>query len=93
MEFLAESSAPNLTPSRDDIVAAFAPRPVIFTEGGLDRDFHKVKKAYEIMGASENMEYHHYPKFENAMRTDLKSLPEGLNAEKPIWNCLMLIRF
>jgi hypothetical protein len=64
-----------------DIVAAFAPRPVIFTEGGLDRDFHKVKKAYEIMGASENMEYHHYPKFENAMRTDLKSLPEGLNAE------------
>ena len=40
-----------------------------------------MKKAYEIMGASENMEYHHYPKFENAMRTDLKSLPEGLNAE------------
>ena len=30
---------------------------------------------------TENMEYHHYPKFENAMRTDLKSLPEGLNAE------------
>lgn len=62
-----------------DIVAAFAPRPLIFTEGGLDRDFNKVKKAYEIMGASENMEYHHYPKFENAKRTDLKSLPEGLN--------------
>ena len=62
-----------------DIVAAFAPRPLIFTEGGLDRDFNKVKKAYSIMGASENMEFHHYAKFENAERTDLKVLPEGLD--------------
>lgn len=62
-----------------DIVAALAPRPLIFTEGGLDRDFNKVKKAYDIMGASENMEFHHYAKFENAERKDLKVLPEGLN--------------
>ena len=64
-----------------DIVAAFAPRPLIFTEGGLDRDFNKVKKAYSIMGASENMEFHHYAKFENADRKNLEKLPEGLNSK------------
>ena len=62
-----------------DIVAAFAPRPVICPEGGLDRDLNLVKKAYKIMGASQNLEIHHYKKFENVKRADLQKLPEGLN--------------
>lgn len=33
-----------------DIVAAIAPRPLILTEGGLDRDLNLVRKAYEITG-------------------------------------------
>lgn len=46
-----------------DIVAALAPRPVICTEGGLDRDFLVVANAFEQAGARENFEYHHYPKY------------------------------
>ena len=46
-----------------DIVAALAPRPVICTEGGLDRDFRIIGKVYENAGAPEAFEYHHYTKF------------------------------
>lgn len=46
-----------------DIVAALSPRPVICTEGGLDRDFHIIEKIYENAGAPENFEYHHYEKY------------------------------
>lgn len=34
-----------------DIVAALAPRPVICTEGGLDRDFQLISAAYRMAGA------------------------------------------
>ena len=46
-----------------DIVAALAPRPVICTEGGMDRDFKIISKAYEIAGAPQNFEYHHYARY------------------------------
>lgn len=46
-----------------DIVAALAPRPVICTEGGLDRDFLLVAHAYKKAGAPDNFEWHHYPKY------------------------------
>ncbi|MHC8501874.1 alpha/beta hydrolase family protein, partial [Bacteroides hominis] len=38
-----------------DIVAALAPRPIILTEGGLDRDLNLVRKAYAIAGAPDNV--------------------------------------
>lgn len=63
-----------------DIVASLAPRPVILTEGGLDRDFDLIRKAYEISGHPENAELHHYPKYaapEN--RSTLTTLPEGID--------------
>lgn len=63
-----------------DIVASLAPRPIIFTEGGLDRDFDMVTRAYAIVGSAENAECHHYPKYarpEN--RKALTALPEGLD--------------
>lgn len=63
-----------------DIVAALAPRPVICTEGGMDRDFKIIAKAYDIAGAPENFEYHHYAKYADpANRQYLDSLPEGLD--------------
>ena len=66
-----------------DIVAAIAPRPLILTEGGLDRDLNLVRKAYEITGHPTNVEIHHYPKFvDPSTRLDLKTLPKGMNRDQ-----------
>ncbi len=63
-----------------DIVAALAPRPVICTEGGLDRDFHKIAKAYELSGAPGNFTYHHYAKYADpTVRMDIKEVPAGVD--------------
>ena len=48
-----------------DIVAALSPRPLIATEGGLDRDFRIIEKIYENSGAPEAFEYHHYAKYQD----------------------------
>ncbi len=65
-----------------DIVAAMAPRPVLMTEGGLDRDFELVGKAYELAGAQGNAEWHHYPKYADpADRKEIEKLPEGLDLQ------------
>ncbi len=64
-----------------DVAAALAPRHLIFTEGGLDRDFRLVESAYRDCGHPENLEFHHYPKFSDpAARKDVERLPEGLDA-------------
>lgn len=66
-----------------DIVAAIAPRPLILTEGGLDRDLNLVRMAYEITGHPENIEIHHYPKFlDPSTRLDLDKLPKGMNRDQ-----------
>ena len=63
-----------------DIVASLAPRHIIFTEGGLDRDLDLVKRAYAISGHPDNIETHHYPKYASpASRNHATTLPEGLN--------------
>ena len=63
-----------------DIVASLAPRPIIFTEGGLDRDFDMVRRAYGISGHAGNAECHHYPKYaQPESRKALTALPEGLD--------------
>lgn len=66
-----------------DIVAAIAPRPLILTEGGLDRDLNLIRKAYETTGHPENLEIHHYPKFADPIsRIDIEKLPEGINRDQ-----------
>lgn len=63
-----------------DIVAALAPRPVICTEGGLDRDFKLISGAYRMAGAPEHFQYRHQPKFADAARRWQGSrLPAGLD--------------
>ncbi len=63
-----------------DIVAALAPRPVICTEGGMDRDFNIIAKAYATVGVPDNFEYHHYAKFADpADRIPLDTLPSGID--------------
>lgn len=63
-----------------DIVSALAPRPVICTEGGMDRDFKIISKAFDIAGAPDAFEYHHYAKYaDEADRQYLDNLPSGLD--------------
>ncbi len=72
-EFLCEFDFP-------DIVAALSPRPVICTEGGMDRDFNSVRMAYTMAGAPDNFEAHHYEKFvDESSRTYLDRMPEGID--------------
>lgn len=65
-----------------DIVASLAPRPIIFTEGGLDRDLNLVRRAYEIAGSKANASIFFYPKYaDSEKRKMLDRLPEGINRE------------
>lgn len=66
-----------------DIVAALAPRPVICTEGGMDRDFRIVAQAFELAGAPDNFESHHYPKYADpANRVQLEEMPNGVDRDE-----------
>lgn len=66
-----------------DIVAALSPRPVICTEGGMDRDFGIISKVYANAGAPGNFEYHHYAKYADPeSRVYLDSLPEGIDRQE-----------
>lgn len=72
-EFLLEFDFP-------DIVAALAPRPVICTEGGMDRDFDIVDRAFTAAGAPGSFEWHHYPKFADPSdRVPLQAMPSGID--------------
>lgn len=63
-----------------DLVAALSPRPVICTEGGMDRDFNSVHSAFKAAGAPDAFSSHHYVKFaDESARTPLDKMPEGIN--------------
>lgn len=63
-----------------DIVAALAPRPVICTEGGMDRDFLLIREAYAKAGAPDRFEYHHYARYADpSARQPLEHMPEGVD--------------
>lgn len=65
-----------------DLVSALAPRPVICTEGGMDRDFDMVHDAFAASGAPEAFESHHYAKYADPTnRVPLDSMPEGINRD------------
>lgn len=67
-----------------DVCCALAPRPIIFTEGGLDRDFNQVRSAYAAYGAPDAVTCHHHARFADpaARDVDRTTLPEGLNAQE-----------
>ena len=65
-----------------DVVASLAPRPVICTEGGLDRDLKLVVKAFELSGHPENFTYYHYKELQDpSKRKDLQEVPEGVDLD------------
>ena len=63
-------------------MAALAPRPVICTEGGLDRDFQLISAAYRTAGAPDHFQYRHQPRFADpAQRWHGEHLPAGLDRD------------
>lgn len=63
-----------------DIVASLAPRPVICTEGGLDRDFGLIAQAYRMAGREDAFRFLHQPRFADpAKRWQGERLPSGLD--------------
>lgn len=67
-----------------DLVASFAPRPLILTEGGPTHALELVRKAYAIAGAPNNVAIYYYPRYANpAARRDGAPIPEGL--DEPEW--------
>ena len=48
-----------------DLMAANAPKPSLFTEGGITADLDIVRESYKKAGATENLEIHYYKKFRN----------------------------
>ena len=49
--------------SLKDLCAAMAPRPLACNEGGSDEHIAEIRAAYAAMGAEENFQLTHYPKF------------------------------
>lgn len=63
-----------------DIAASLAPRPLLCTEGGLDRDFRLVARAYELAGSPQHFIGMHQPRFADpADRWQGDQLPRGLD--------------
>ncbi len=61
-----------------DLVANLAPRHLICTEGGMDRDFNLVKQAYTTLGRPENFTHLTYsPELHPA--TPVEEVPYGLS--------------
>lgn len=66
-----------------DLVTALAPRPVICTEGGLDRDFKMVERGFAEAGAAGKFEWHHYPKYADPQnRMQIDSVPMGVSLQE-----------
>ena len=66
-----------------DILAAFAPRPLLVTEGGVTTELLRVAESYRLAGAAERFQYHYYAKYADpAMRKDNETMPEGLALEE-----------
>ena len=67
-----------------DLLSAFAPRPLIITEGGAAAHLHLVAKAYEMRQAGENYEFHYYPKYQakSSRLHDFEPVPKGLSIEE-----------
>lgn len=47
-----------------DLLAAYAPKPLLITEGGVTADIEKIKSAYALHNCPDDFEYHYFPKYE-----------------------------
>ena len=67
-----------------DIQAALAPRPLLYTEGGRAPHISRIRAAYKMAGAQDNVKVYHYKKYEtaDARLYDDQPIPEGLVDEE-----------
>ncbi len=67
-----------------DLLAVFAPRPLIVTEGGRTSHLNLVRNAYRAMSAETNVSINYYPKYSHSENRvyDNKEMPEKLNTEQ-----------
>jgi len=67
-----------------DIQAALAPRPLLYTEGGRSPHIRRVRAAYKMAGAPDNVTVYYYKKYETADSRlyDDQPIPEGLTDEE-----------
>ena len=67
-----------------DLIAAFAPGPMLLSEGGVQDDLERIGKAYALAGAPENYRYVHYPEFQDPSnrKFDHVRIPEGITNEE-----------
>ena len=63
-----------------DLYAAFAPRHLLITEGGVMSDLTKIRSAYKLFEYEENLEIHFYPKYSKPEQRefDFVKIPEGI---------------
>ena len=67
-----------------DLIAAFAPKPMLLSEGGVQEDLERNGKAYALAGAPDNYQYVHYPEFQDPAnrKFDHVRIPEGITNEE-----------
>jgi len=65
-----------------DIQAALAPTPLLFTEGGRTNQLERIRAAYALKGARENLKVYYYEKYATPDKRpfDGKPIPEGLTS-------------
>jgi hypothetical protein len=62
-------------------MAANAPKPSLFTEGGITADLDIIRKSYEASGAGDNLEIYYYRKFKNPENRlhEYEELPDDID--------------
>lgn len=67
-----------------DLLAAFAPRRLLITEGGVTALLEKVKRAYEKSGHPEAFTYEYYREFADTAdrKFDHEPMPRGITMEE-----------
>jgi len=65
-----------------DLMAALAPMPFLATEGGRDDDHDRIRRAYEIAGAPDNVKFTFMPNFTDPAARSREPIPEGVAPEE-----------
>ena len=67
-----------------DLLAAVAPRHLLISEGGVTFYLNRLRRAYDVLDASENYQVCYYPKYRTPedRKHDSEQMPEGLTDEE-----------
>ncbi|MBN2291069.1 MAG: hypothetical protein JXM70_01515 [Pirellulales bacterium] len=67
-----------------DLEISLAPRPLLFTEGGRKNQIDKIRRAYKLLGAEDQLEVFYYAKYATPEKRpfDDMPLPEGVTMDE-----------